>query len=236
MQYPWHCWYFLYRTHILHPDIFSFWHITPHLWWNLINWWEVPRYHSCCVANAVTPSPHAKTKDHCIMPPLYQGAGAKIVTVINRIKNLMSCFGMKRIPKSLPCKQGTTAFIFAYCSRLQKVYFRPGPGYKIKESAAKKELNPMISLPSHIPGSTTNESIWEEKSQWAILHSRAWLVHLAVPGVLSAKPGCPVIAVLIIVFIPLKTTWLGAELNWFLNNVYPFSSPPSRQPINGIKD
>lgn len=142
---------------MLHPDTFSLWHITPHLWWNLINWWEVPRYHSCSVANAVTPSPHAKTKDHCIMPALYQGSGAKIVTVINRMKYLTSCFGMKRTPKSLPCKQGITAFIFACCSRLQKVYFRPGSGYKIKESAAKKELNPMISLLSHIPGSTTNK-------------------------------------------------------------------------------
>lgn len=65
--------------------------------------------------------------------------------------------------KKTPCKQGTTAFVFVCCSRLQKVYFKPGLGYKIKESAAKKELNPMISLLSHLPGSTINESIWEGK-------------------------------------------------------------------------
>lgn len=131
----------------------SFWRVTAHLPWNLINWWEVSHHHSCSVANAVTPSPHAETKDHCTMPALYPAAGAKIVTVISRMKNLRSCCGIKKKKphRSLSSKQGTTAFIFACCSRLQKVCFRPGPGYKIKESAEKKELNPIISLLSHVP-------------------------------------------------------------------------------------
>lgn len=129
----------------------------------------------------------------------------------------------KKTPRNSPCKQGITAFIFVCCSRIQKVYLRPGPGYKIKESAAKKELNPMISsyFFIYLGQQQTNESIWEKKNSISspvanVAHARC------CSGLLSAKPGCPVTAVLIIVFIPLKTTWLGAELNWFVNNVYPF--------------
>lgn len=57
------------RTHVPHPDTCSY---CCTLWWNLINWWEVPHYHSCSVTSAVTPSPHAKTKGQVLEQRLSQ--------------------------------------------------------------------------------------------------------------------------------------------------------------------
>ena len=66
-------------------------------------------------------------------------------------------------------------------------------------------------------------------------HQQAWLARFLVPVVLSVKPGCPVSAMLIIVFIPLKTSWLGAELNRFVNNVYPFSCHQADNQLLALK-
>jgi len=51
-------------------------------------------------------------------------------------------------------------------------------------------------------------SQWERKgTQSAAPHQPAGLACVIIPVVLSAKPGCPVSAMLIIVFIPLKRSW-----------------------------
>lgn len=63
------------------------------------------------------------------MPALYPGAGAKIVTVISRMKNVRSCCGMeKKHPKVCPVSMEQLLFLCAAADSKRSVL---GPGYKI---------------------------------------------------------------------------------------------------------
>lgn len=74
-----------------------------------------------------------------------------------------------------------------------------------------------------------------KETQSAALQQRAWLACAIIPVVLSVKAGCPASAMLMIVFILLKTSWLEAELNWFVNNVYPFSRHQADKQLTTLK-
>ena len=117
------------------------------------------------------PSFVLKLSAGCIVPALYPGARAEIVTAINRMKNPRSCCRKKKNHTCLHCKlaeepqPGTTAFILACCSRFQKVCFRASLGYKKRSQLARRnEIQQYPLLIVYLYPQQTNESIWEERN------------------------------------------------------------------------
>lgn len=201
---------------------------------------EVPDYCSCSVTDAVTPILHAKTKRW-----LYHAS------------SVHRCWSRKRLSQRLPewkipgpaaewkkhihaCtgswlnshrQEQLLLFLHAAAGSRRSVLGQ-AQGIK-KESAGQKKWNPVMSLSYRVPISTTNKWVnLSGKTQSAAPHQRAWLAYFIVIRKAWVSSQCNAHNC----FYPLENKLVRSRVKLICEQCLPFFSPPSRQPINDIKD